>query len=210
MSVRFTVMACLAALSVAGCAANTTKTDASPEVVAQSVYRHDGPPEIRLYTMVNNGSGAGAHSSLMINASQRVIFDPAGSVRHSAVPEVGDVLYGITPRIAQFYASAHARETYHVVIQSVEVSPEVAEMALRLVQQNGPVAQTFCTQSTAGILRQLPGFESIRPTFFPIKLSDQFGELPGVTTQTLYEDDADDKTVAIEAFDPGGSPSASN
>jgi hypothetical protein len=138
----------------------------------------------------------------MINGSQRVIFDPAGSVRHSAVPEVGDVLYGITPRIEEFYASAHARSTYHVVIQTLPVSAEVAEQALRLVQANGPVAQSFCTSSTSTILGQLPGFEAIRPTFFPNALSEQFARLPGVTTQTLYEDDADDKQIAIAAFDP--------
>ena len=196
------VLAGLAALSLAGCAANTTKTDASPEEVARAVYRHDAPPSITLFTMVNNGSGSGAHSSLMINASQRVVFDPAGSVRHSAVPEVGDVLYGITPRIEKFYESAHARSSYHVVIQEVEVPAAVAERALRLVQANGPVAQTQCTQSTSSILRQLPGFESIRTTWFPNNLSEQFAQIPGVTTRKLYENDSDDKSIAIANFDP--------
>lgn len=39
-------------------------------------------PRISLYTMVNNESGAGAHSALVINASQRVIFDPTGTFKH--------------------------------------------------------------------------------------------------------------------------------
>jgi hypothetical protein len=201
MRLRACSLALTACLALAACAADTTTTDADPEVVARSAYRHDGPPKLTLFTMVSNSSGAGAHSSLMINASQRVIFDPAGSVRHSAVPERRDVLYGITPRIESFYESAHARTTYHVVIQEIEVPAAVAEKALRLAQVRGPVSQMYCTQSTSTLLRELPGFESIGSTFFPRNLSEQFGRLPGVTTRTLYEDDADDKRVAIEQFD---------
>ena len=173
--------------------------------MSRAAYRHDGPPALTLFTMINNRSGAGAHTSLMVNGSQRVVFDPAGSVRHSAVPERGDVLYGITPRIEDFYARAHARETFHVVIQRIEVSPEVAEKALQLVTTNGPVAQSRCTASTAAILRQLPGFESISGTWFPKNLSDQFGQLPGVTETKLFETDSDDKRKAIEAFEPAAS-----
>ncbi len=200
MRQRTCALALMAGLVLAGCAADTTTTDAAPDVVARAAYRHDGPPKLTLFTMVSNSSGAGAHSSIMINASQRVIFDPAGSVRHSAVPEVRDVLYGITPRIEKFYESAHARTTYHVVIQEIEVSAAVAEQALQLAQRRGPVGQMYCTQSTSTLLRELPGFESLRPTFFPKALSKQFGELPGVRTRELYEDDEDDKRVAIEQF----------
>ena len=200
MSLRALGLAFLALMSLAGCASDTTGTDSRPEVVRQAAYRHPGPPKLTLFTMVSNNTGAGAHTSLMINGSQRVIFDPAGSVRHSAVPEVRDVLYGITPRIASFYESAHARTSYHVVIQEVEVPAAVAEKALVLAQERGPVGQLFCTQSTSSILSELPGFGSIRPTLFPKGLSRQFGELPGVTTRELYEDDDDDKRVAIEQF----------
>lgn len=165
-------------------------------------YRYDGPPALTLYTMVSNRTGGGAHTSVMINASQRVIFDPAGTVRHSAIAEHGDVLYGITPRIAEFYERAHARETYHVVIQRVEVSPEVAEQALRLAQARGTVGSAFCANATSTLLRQLPGFESIKTTFYPGNLQKQFEQIPGVTTRKLFENDSDDKNVAVAAFDP--------
>ncbi|SNR34516.1 hypothetical protein [Puniceibacterium sediminis] len=200
MRLRACVLVLGAGFALAGCASNTSPIDAAPDVVARSVYRHDGPPSLTLFTMVSNSSGAGAHSSIMVNASQRVIFDPAGSVRHSAVPEVRDVLYGITPRIEKFYESAHARTTYHVVIQEVAVSAAVAEKALELVQARGPVGQMYCAQSTSSILNDLPGFEGIRTTFFPNGLAKQFGRLPDVTTRVLYEDDDDDKRVAIEQF----------
>lgn len=189
-------------LALVGCGAGAAlRPDASAEVISSASYRHPGPTALTLFTMINNRSGAGAHTSLMINGSQRVIFDPAGSVRLSAVPQRGDVLYGITPGVADFYARAHARETYHVVMQTIEVSPEVAEQALRLAMVNGPVASAQCALSTAALLRQLPGFESIGSTWFPKRLMDDFAGLPGVQTTKIFENDSDDKAVAIAQFE---------
>ncbi|MCI5110119.1 MAG: hypothetical protein MRY75_06155 [Marivita sp.] len=202
MTLMSRILAGLAMLALVGCGAGAElRPDASPEVISSASYRHPGPPALTLFTMINNRSGAGAHTSLMINGSQRVIFDPAGSVRLSAVPQRGDVLYGITPGVADFYARAHARETYHVVMQTIEVSPEVAERALRLAIANGPVASAQCALSTAAILRQLPGFESVGSTWFPKRLMDDFAELPGVRTQKIFENDSDDKSVAIAQYE---------
>jgi hypothetical protein len=189
----------LAAAGILG-ACGAKSVWAPDDVVARATYRHDGPTALTLFTMVNNRSGSGAHSSLMINASQRVIFDPAGTLRVNVMPERNDVLFGITPQIEEFYDRAHARETYHVVIQKIEVPPSVAEQALRLALANGPVASAQCSLATSGLLRQLPGFESIPSVWFPNKLRDAFGALPGVTTRVLRENDADDKALAVEAF----------
>ncbi|MFP7569219.1 hypothetical protein [Marivita sp. S2033] len=195
-------LAAVTVLALAGCGAGADmRPDASREVISSASYRHAGPPALTLFTMINNRSGAGAHTSLMINGSQRVIFDPAGTVRLSAVPERDDVLYGVTPGVADFYARAHARKTYRVVIQRVEVSPEVAERALRLAIANGPVGSAQCALSTAAILRKLPGFESVGSTWFPKTLMDDFGALPGVQTSTIVENDDDDKSVAIAEFE---------
>jgi len=203
MSLMLRALAGVFVLVLAGCGGGPAdmRPDASAEVISSASYRHPGPPALTLYTMINNRSGAGAHTSLMINGSQRVIFDPAGTVRLSAVPERGDVLYGITPGVADFYARAHARETYHVVIQRIEVSPEVAERAMRLAISNGPVASAQCALSTAAILRQLPGFETVGSTWFPKKLMDSFATLPGVQTTRIFENDDDDKAVAIAQFE---------
>lgn len=185
--------------AVAACSAPQT-LDPIEEVRA-ALYRHDGPPAITLYTMINNKSGNGAHTSIMINApSQRVIFDPAGSVRHPAVPERNDVLFGITPRIEEFYERAHARVTYHVVIHRKEISPQSGELALRLAQQNGPTPSAFCTNHTSRILSALPEFRGVRVTWFPSNLMEQVAALPGVTERKLFENDDDDKQVAIDAF----------
>lgn len=198
-------LACIvaAAAVLAGCANHKAGPDSTPEQVAQAAYRHDGPPALTLYTMINNNSGAGAHTSLMINANQRVVFDPAGSVRLKAMPELNDVLYGVTPKLESFYERAHARNTFHVRIQRVEVPMDVAMKALRLAQQAGPVSSTQCASSTSQILSQLPGFSSVNTTLFPNKLADQMAKIPGVSERILRENDDDDKQVAIAEFEAG-------
>jgi hypothetical protein len=195
---RWFILGCAVLLS-----ACTAVTDhyASDEVIKNSAYVHDGPPVLALYTMVNNRHGAGEHSALLVNGSQRVVFDPAGTLVHDDLIEKDDVLYGMTPPILDFYTRAHARKSFHVVIQEIEVSPETAELAFSLVRANGPVTSAFCASATSNILRQIPGFESIPQTMRPNKLREAFGKLPGVTEQALYEYDDDDKRVALRAFD---------
>ena len=107
--------------------------------------------------MKNTGSDNGAHSAVMIDASQRVMWDPAGSWKQDRMPERNDVLFGVTPRLEEYYVSFHARVTYYVVGQRIEVSPEVAERAFQLALKAGPVAQANCTRATSRLLRQLPG-----------------------------------------------------
>ena len=95
------------------------KVWAPDDAVARATYRHEGPPRLTLFTMINNRTGSGAHTSLMINGSQRVIFDPAGSFKHETLPERNDVVYGITPPVADVYTRFHARKTFHVKVQAV-------------------------------------------------------------------------------------------
>jgi len=146
--------------------------------------------------MKNVDSDNGAHTSLLINASQRIMFDPAGSFAVETIPERNDVLFGMTPQIEALYVSYHARETYYVVEQRLEVPAQVAERALRLALANGPVPKAGCTLATSRLLMQLPGFTSLRRTFFPDNLQEDFAELPGVETKVHRESDSDDKTVA--------------
>lgn len=147
----------------------------APEAeVAQARFRHDGPSSITLFTVVANDNGSGGHSALMINASERVIFDPAGTWQHPQVPERNDVHFGISDPAVEFYKDYHARETWHVVSQEIEVPPEVAERALALVKDYGAVPKAFCTQANARVLRQLTGFERAPSTFFPTALMAYF------------------------------------
>ena len=95
-------------LALAGCAAAPTGTQATDDQIAASAYRAPGAATLTLITMINNTSGSGAHTALMINGSQRVIFDPAGSFRNDRVPRRADVLYGISPAVLAAYKGAHS------------------------------------------------------------------------------------------------------
>jgi len=196
------VLLIIAALTLSACAGQ--KVWAPDEAVAKAAYHHNGPPRLTLFTMINNKSGAGAHTSLMISGSQRVIFDPAGSFRHKSIPERNDVLFGITPNVADVYTRYHARQTYRVQVQQIDVSPEVAEMAMRAVMAYGAVGAARCSNSTSQIIAGLPGFESIKQTWYPRKLASEFGEIPGVTSQELYEYDSDDNSKLLAAWNPDG------
>lgn len=160
--------------------------------INQVAYRAPGPATLTLVTVLNKRSGNGAHSGLIINGSQRVIFDPAGTFKHAAFPERNDVIYGITPRVLNYYTDYHARETYDVILQTIEVSPEVAEQAKRSAEAYGAVPKAQCGTATSRILRSLFGFGSIGQTPFPKKISESFSELPGVRSQFIQDDDPDD------------------
>lgn len=195
-------------LALAGCAAR--QVWAPDDVVARAIYRDPTSPHLTLYTMKNTGSGSGAHSALLINASQRVIFDPAGSFVQNRMPERNDVLFGVTPQLEAFYISYHARVTYFVLGQTVQVAPDVAELALRLALANGPVPKAHCARATSRLLRQLPGFGAIRQTWSPNRLSNDFATLPDVTAREYREDDAADKSLAAAQINAALSPAAPN
>lgn len=161
---------------------------APEEAVQAARYRHSGPPEIMLFNVINNDTGGGEHAALMINASQRVLFDPAGTWTHPRAPERHDVHFGFDDQQLFRYTYYHARRTHHVLRQRLQVSPEVAETIFRLAQQAGPVPDAYCARAIAEILRQIPGFETIPPTMFPNRLSAAFAQLPGVTEERIYSD----------------------
>lgn len=181
-------------MALSACAA--PEVWAPDDIVSRAIYRKPGRKYLTLYTMKNISNDRGAHSALLINASQRVMFDPAGSWEQDAMPERNDVLFGVSPLLEEYYVSFHARVTFYVVGQTIEVTPEIAEQGLNLALGAGPVPQSLCARVTSGMLRQLPGFESIGQTWFPNDLADDFGRLPGVATQEYRENDEDDKTIA--------------
>ena len=183
LAVALVAVAFLSACSVSGA------KNASVEEVQAAAYVAPDAPRIALYTVVNNKTGSGGHSAILISGSQQVIFDPAGSFVHEGVPRRGDVLFGITPTWERAYRSAHARSAYHVVTQDISVSAEDAEEMLSLALSNGSVAAAFCTNATSSMIRQLPGFKDVEVTFFPVNLMEQIEGRPGVTTERYYEDD---------------------
>ena len=200
---RRLILCCVALLGLAACAAEPVF--APQEAVTAARYVAEGPTSITLYTVINNRSGSGAHSGLLINASQQVMFDPAGTWGHPRVPERNDVHYGITPRIINFYIDYHARETFRVIEQKVIVSPGVAELVKQRAEAYGAVPKAQCSNSITSILAVVPGFESIGSTWYPAKLSDRFGKLSGVVTRTITDDSAD-KNHGVLLIQAGETP----
>lgn len=199
------LMLCLVALvGLASCGADPTW--APDAAVAAARYSPPGePPSITLYTVVTHGTGSGAHSAILVNASERVMFDPAGTWYHPKLPIRNDVHFGMTDKAIAFYIDYHARKTYDVIEQKIVVTPEVAEQVLHLVETYGAVPKSMCTEATSTILRETPGFESMPATLFPKKLSDAFGKLPGVTTRRITDDD-DDSNHGVLILQANGDP----
>jgi hypothetical protein len=193
----------MALLGLAACGAEPKWASEADVQAARFVA---GPPTyITLYTVISNRSGSGAHSAILVNGSERVMFDPAGTWQHPRLPERNDVHFGITDRMIAFYVDYHARETYRVLEQKVFVAPEIAELVMRRVKDYGAVPKAMCTNATSTILRGVPGFESLPATWYPKKLSDAFGTLPGVTTRTITDDD-DDNNHGVLMVQANGDP----
>ncbi len=111
------------------------------------------------------------------------------------------MLYGITPNVADVYTRYHARKTFHVRIQRLDVSPELAARAIRLVEENGPVPNAACSLAASRILGELfPG--QVGTSWLPKKTADDFARIPRVTEETLYEYDDDDNSGVLAAWDP--------
>lgn len=193
--------AVLAGLPLTLAACGPPSVWASDEKVARAAYVHGGQPALTLFTMKNVGTENGAHTGLLINASQRVMFDPAGSFSHELITERNDVIFGVTPGLLEIYRSYHARETYYVIEQYAPVPAEAAELALQRALVAGPVGKARCTFATSQVLNGLPGVMAFRTSFFPDNLYEQFKRMPGLQTFEHREYDSDDKSQALAAFD---------
>lgn len=184
---RALALAALVALTACG-ADNIWADDAA---VMQARYVAPEPRSVTLFTVIAERSGNGAHSSLLINGSEQVLFDPAGSMKLSSIPERHDVLYGMSPRHVNVYIDYHVRPTFRLTEQTRIVSPEVAEMILARVKAHGSVPKAHCANSISALLGDIPGFEDISTTYSPLKLSQMFGAYPNVSMRTVNNDTVD-------------------
>ncbi len=182
----------IVALVLAGCGGPAEPTWASDEEVKKARYTHDGSPSLTLFTVVTTRNGSGAHAALMVNADERLIFDPAGTFSVEFVPERNDVLHGITRRALLAYIDYHARPSHDVVIQEVPVTRAQAQRIASLIKSNGAVPKAQCALAIGGVLKRVQGFETLPRGYFPNRLSAAFGELPGVRMRRITGETADD------------------
>ena len=178
--------AILVACLLSGCA--ETVLD-SPQRVAEARYVSDEAPYVSLVTMVNVSNDKGAHSAILVNGSQVALYDPAGTFGYETVPERNDVLYGITPRIQEAYEWYHARETTYVVEQKLPVSLALADAVIARMEAEGPSPKLHCGIHSGRVLQSFAEFSDVPSSYYPSKLMEAFGSIPGVTTRRIYQND---------------------
>ena len=176
----------VAAVSLAGC---EVYRSAEPEEIARARYVSAEPPSVTLVSMVNAETGRSAHSALVINGSQRVLYDPAGTFTHPDLPRRGDVHYGITPRYLDYYERYHARFSHFVHSQKVYVSRETADRVMANAIAEGRTPKMFCASSVTTALRGVPPFTGVRYTLLPEPTLEDFARIPGVEDSYVYESD---------------------
>ena len=193
MSIRVAVSMLFVALTAA-CSA--VEVGAPPEQIAAASHVSSEPPYVSVVSMVHRQQESAAHTALFINASQRVIYDPAGTFQHRNMPERGDIHYGATDRMIDYYERYHARFSHYVHVQKIPVSAATAEAVLRIAQARGPSPKMFCTVDTVAVLNAVPEIPRFSSSFFPEHLRRQVARLPSVQNRYRYEEDRG-KTVPV-------------
>lgn len=202
---RRSFLALSGASLVAACGVD--RTYAPVEQVAMSRFVSSDPPSITLFIGINARNGSGSHAALIVNASQRVLFDPAGTFEHPDAPIQNDVHYGMTDRMVAVFIDYHtrdsAKEEYYVFEHKLDLPAATAELILQKVQAYGPVPKAQCTKSISEILRSVPGFESLPSTWFPKPFGEAFAQLPGVRSRKITEATTD-KSHGVVMIDDDG------
>lgn len=175
-----------AALALAGC---ETYRPASPDAIARARYVSDEPPSVTLISMVNNRTGRSAHAGLLINGSQQLLYDPAGTFTHPDLPRAGDIHYGMTPRYVDYYERYHARFDYYVEAQRVPVTRAEADQIIAGAKAHGKSMKMTCALAMAEVLRPVPRFADAPSSVYPEALRAWFAALPGVETHFVTDSD---------------------
>jgi hypothetical protein len=162
---------------------------ATPDEIARARYVSAEPPSVTLISMVNNGSGRSAHSALLINGSERVLYDPAGTFTHPDLPRRDDIHYGITPRFLDYYERYHARFSHHVHSQKVHVDRRTADELIARAQAQGKTPKMHCSLAAAAVLQPVPQFAHVRSSYFPEVMREDFAKIPGVQDSFVYGED---------------------
>jgi hypothetical protein len=179
-------LAALAALLAAGC---EMYQPATPDEVARARYVSAAPPSVTLLSMVKTGSGRSAHAALLINGSQQVLYDPAGTFTHPALPRRDDIHYGMTPRYVDYYERYHARFDHFVQAQRVYVDRATADQVLANAQAEGKQLKMECGLAVADVLQPVPPFQEVHKSFFPEVVRRDFAHIAGVENHYVYETD---------------------
>lgn len=194
MGVLRLLMAGFVVLSLAACVGD--EVWAPDDAVARATYVPSAPSTVTLITSINTANNSGAHSALLIDGAQRLLFDPAGSWHNPNIPERNDVLFGMSQGYLDLYLAFQSNGVFEVRTQTIDVTPAVAQQLSQAVQAYGAVGPAYCSRSITEILGATPGFTSISQTFFPLNTMEQFAQLPGVRQETIVGTTGDERNAS--------------
>ncbi len=178
------LFALMAAATLAGC---EVYRPASYDEIARARYESPEPPSVTLVSMVNRSSGRSAHVGLLINGSEQVLYDPAGTFTHPDLPRRGDIHYGMTPRFVDYYERYHARFDFFVEAQKVPVSRATADQLIANAKAQGQSMKMTCALDVADVLQPVPPFQNVPKSIFPEALRENFASMAGVEPSYVYE-----------------------
>lgn len=194
MGVLRLLVAGFVVLSLAACVGD--EVWAPDDAVARATYVPSAPSTVTLITSINTANNSGAHSALLIDGAQRLLFDPAGSWHNPNIPERNDVLFGMSQGYLDLYLAFQSNGVFEVRTQTIDVTPAVAQQLSQAVQAYGAVGPAYCSRSITEILGATPGFTSISQTFFPLNTMEQFAQLPGVRQETIVGTTGDERNAS--------------
>lgn len=183
---RRAVLGLSAVLALAGC---EFYRPASPDAINEARYVSEAPASVTLVSMVNSDTGRSAHAGLLVNGSQQVLYDPAGTFTHPDLPRRGDVHYGMTPRFVDYYERYHARFDYYVEAQTVPVSRAEADQIIANAEAHGQSMKMTCALAVADVLQPVPDFADVPHSVFPEAMRANFAARDNV--QITYIRDSD-------------------
>jgi hypothetical protein len=181
---RRALLVLTAVAALAGC---ETYRPADYDEIARARYVSPEPPSVTLMSMVNTRSGRSAHVGLLINGSQQVLYDPAGSFTHPELPRRADIHYGMTPRYVDYYERYHARFDYFVEAKTVPLTRAQADQLIANAQAEGKAMKTTCALAVADVLRPVPPFQGVERNFYPEPLRKYFARTAGVDVHYVRE-----------------------
>jgi len=181
----------LAMLALASLSACVSPLDAPPaDQIARNAYVSSKPTSVTLVTMINGENGKGEHSALLINGSERVLYDPAGSFSlPKYVHENRDIHYGVTDEVMNIYNYYHARRSHYVEMLTLNVPRDMADQLISRADAQGPQPKMFCGQAVSKVLKPVGPFGDVPITFWPGPIHEAFRKVPGVTSEIVREDD---------------------
>lgn len=177
---------------------------ASAEEVHAARYAHDGEPALMLISTIGESSGMSEHVGLLINAQERVLFDPAGAYTIAQMPHRDDVHYGVKDRYLEHYISFHARLGFYVKTYYLPVSSQTAQIVYERATHYGQVRMTQCGFAVSDILADIEELKGISRTFFPSTLEREFAALPNVVSSEYHENDVGQnlRKIPVAGLDP--------